>query len=327
MPKADAAGRAIPTYDQDVVEGLARVFTGWTYAPAAGQPPQHPQPAELPQQMVLWPANHDTGAKLILGGQVLPAGQTGEQDLNQTLDASSPTRTWASSWAATLIIQHLVTSNPSPGYVARVASTFDGLGTGLRGDLRATLRAVLSTPRPAATPPASSTSAGSRSRCSSCRAWSHLGRTGQGYGLASYPGNMAQEVWGPPSVFSFYSPDFRLPGTGVNAPPFQIYAESTAVRRANFVNTLVFGTIGLPSFAPAGSTSVAIDFTPWINLAGDPAALVADLDQRLMHGRMSGAMRDTIVAAVTATSPTSPTTRAKTALYLVATSPQYQVQR
>ena len=326
-PRLDAAGRPIPTYDQDVVEGLARAFTGWTYAPAAGQPPQPHNPRNYLQPMVLWPANHDSGAKLILGGQVLPAGQTGQQDLDQALDAifAHPN---LGVFVGRQLIQHLVTSSPSPGYVSRVASAFDGLATGVRGDLRATLRAVLLDPE-ARRDPAGQLDFGRLQEplLFMTGLVRHLGGTGQGYGLTSYPANMAQDVWSAPSVFSFYSPDFRLPGTGVNAPPFQIYAESTAVRRANFVNTLVFGTIGLPSFAPPGATSVAIDFTPWTNLAGDPAALVADLDQRLMHGRMSSAMRDAIVAAVTATSPTSPSTRAKTALYLVATSPQYQIQR
>ena len=326
-PRLDAAGRPIPTYDQDVVEGLARAFTGWTYAPAPGQPPQPHNPRNYLQPMVLWPANHDSGEKLILRGQVLPAGQTGQQDLDQALDAifAHPN---LGVFVGRQLIQHLVTSSPSPGYVARVAAAFDGLGTGVRGDLRATLRAVLLDPEarrdPAGQPDFGRLKEPLLFMTGLVR---HLGGAGQGYGLTSYTANMAQDVWSPPTVFGFYSPDYRLPGTGVNAPPFQIYAESTAVRRANFVNTLVFGTIGLPSYAPPGATSVAIDFTPWTSLAGDPAALVADLDQRLMHGRMSSAMRDTIVAAVSATSSTSPSTRARTALYLVATSPQYQVQR
>ncbi len=327
VAKLDAQGRPLPTYDQEAVEGLARVFTGWTYAPAAGQTPRPHNPRNYLAPMVLWPALHDTGAKTILGGQVLPAGQTGEQDLDQALDAifAHPN---VGVFVGRQLIQHLVTGQPSAGYVARVAAAFDGAATGVRGDLKATLRAVLLDPE-ARRDPAGQADFGRLKEPLLCMTGlvRHLGATGQGYGLASYPGNMAQNTWTPPSVFGFYSPGFRLPGTGLNAPAFQIYAESTAVRRANFVNTLVFGTIGLPSYAPPGATSVTVDLAPWTSLAADPAALVADLDQRLMQGRMSTAMRDTIVAAVAATPASSPTTRARTALYLVAASPQYQVQR
>lgn len=326
-PKLDTALNPVPTYDQDVVEGLARAFTGWTYAPAAGQTPQPHNPRNYLLPMVLWPANHDVGAKLILNGQVLPAGQTGQQDLDQALGAifAHPN---LGVFVGRQLIQHLVTSNPSPGYVVRVAASFDGVATGVRGDMRATLRAVLLDPEArrdhSAEPDFGRLKEPLLFMTGALR---HLGGQGQGYGLASYPSNMAQNVWSPPSVFSFYSPDFQLPGTSLDAPPFQIYAESTAVRRANFVNTLIYSTVGLPSYAPAGSTSVAIDFTPWNNLAGSPAALVDDLDQRLMHQSMSSAMRQALVAAVTATTATPTTTRAKAALYLVLASPQYQIQR
>ena len=89
----------------------------------------------------------------------------------------------------------------------------------------------------------------------------------------------------------------------------------------------MFGTVGVPIYAPPGATSVSVDWTPWINMAGNPALLVNTLNARLMAGRMPADMRDTIIQAVTSTSATSPATRAKTAAYLVATSAQYGVQR
>ena len=81
---------------------------------------------------------------------------------------------------------------------------------------------------------------------------------------------MGQSVFSPPTVFSFYSPDYQVPGTPLLGPPFQIFTESTAIRRANFINTIVFGSISLPSYAPAGSTTASVSLTPWINLAGQP---------------------------------------------------------
>jgi hypothetical protein len=118
-----------------------------------------------------------------------------------------------------------------------------------------------------------------------------------------------------------------VPGSTLFGPPLEIYTESTAVRRSNFVNTLVFGTIPVGRYAPPGATSVTLDLTPWVNLAASPTALVDTLNTRLMGGTMPADMRTTIIQAVTTTSASSTTTRARTAIYLVATSPQYNVQR
>jgi hypothetical protein len=150
---------------------------------------------------------------------------------------------------------------------------------------------------------------------------------GQGYGLQERVSQMAQSVFSPPTVFSFYSPDYQVPGTAILGPQFQIYTESTAIRRANFVNTLLFGTISLPSYAPPGSLTAYIGLQPWANIASNPTALVDDLSLRLMHQAMPLDMRARIIQAVTAVPALNPTYRAQTAIYLVATSAQYNVQR
>jgi len=323
--KLDAASHPIPTYDQPVIENMARVLTGWTYAPQPGATPQAHNPRNYLAPMVLWPANHDTAAKTILDGRVLPAGQTGVQDLKAALDALflHPN---AGPFLGRQLIQHLVTSNPSPGYVARVALAFADNGSGVRGDLKAVIRAVLLDPEARREP----TVDFGRHRepiLFMTTLLRNLGAAGDGWGLTSYASNMNQNPVSPPTVFSFFEPDYQVPGTTLFGPPLQIYTESTAIRRANFVNSLVFGTIGVPSYAPPGATSVSVDLTPWVNLAANPTALVDDLNARLLGGRMPADMRATLIQAVTNTSSTSPITRAKTAVYLVGTSAQYNVQR
>jgi uncharacterized protein (DUF1800 family) len=330
--KLSAAGSPVPTYEQDAIEGFARVFTGWTY----DRVPPNPPPTSFNftpyylAPMVLIPGRHDIDAKELLDGVVLPGGQTGAQDLAAALDQvfNHPN---VGPFIARQLIQHLVTSNPSPGYVARVAQAFDGAGpygTGARGDMRAVVKAVLldveARRDPATVPdfgrlqdPALFVTRTLRS----------LEATGQGYGLQERVSPMGQSVFSPPTVFSFYQPDYQVPGTTLLGPPFQIYTESTAIRRANFVNTVVFGTVPLPSYAPPGSTTASIDLTPWINLAGNPAALVDDLSLRLMHGAMPADMRARVIQAVTAVAAANPTYRAQTAVYLTATSAQYDVQR
>jgi uncharacterized protein (DUF1800 family) len=331
-PTGGDAGTPIPTYEQRAVEGFARVFTGWTYdtVPPSPPPTNFNYNQYYLEPMVLIPSRHDTNAKEVLDGVVLPAGRTGTQDLASGLDQVFNHGN-VGPFIGRQLIQHLVTSNPSPGYVARVAQAFDGLppyGTGARGDLRAVVKAVLLDVEARRDP----TTLPDFGRLQDpalyvIRTLRSLEGTGQGYGLQERVSQMALTVFSPITVFSFYSPDYQVPGTPLLGPPFQIFTESTAIRRANFINTIVFGSIGLPSYAPAGSTTAAVSLTPWINMAGNPAALVDDLSARLMHGAMPADMRSRIIQAVTAIAASNPTYRAQTAVYLTATSAQYQVQR
>jgi uncharacterized protein (DUF1800 family) len=324
--------RPIPTYEQKTIEGLARVFTGWTYDTAPPNPPPtnfNSIPNYL-EPMVLIPSRHDPGAKELLDGLVLPAGQTGTQDVAAALDQifNHPN---VGSFLGRQLIQHLVTSNPSPGYVARVAQAFEGLppyGAGVRGDMKATVKAVLLDVEARRNP----TTLPDFGRLQDpalfvTRTVRSLEGTGQGYGLEERVTPMGQSVFSAPTVFSFYSPDYQVPGLPLLGPAFQVYTESTAVRRANFVNFLVFTTIPPPGYAPPGSTTVSIPLSTWTALASNPAALVDDLAMRLMHGAMPADMRARMIQAVTALPAGNPLYRAQAAIYLVATSAQYNVQR
>ncbi|MFQ6004945.1 MAG: DUF1800 family protein, partial [Woeseia sp.] len=140
--RLDAQNQPIPTYTQEIIEGFAHVFTGWNYAgaPSFHQARQNDFNQTVPMQ--LYPDFHDTGAKTILNGVVLPAGQSGQQDLSDALDNvfNHPN---VGPFVSIRLIQRLVTSNPSPGYVDRVASVFNDNGSGVRGDLGAVVQAIL----------------------------------------------------------------------------------------------------------------------------------------------------------------------------------------
>ena len=328
----DKPGHPVPTYEQDVIEGFARVFTGWTYASIPPNPPPTRSNSikNYLDPMYLLAANHDTDPKEILDGVVLPGGQTGEQDLAAALDQvfNHPN---VGPFIGRQLIQHLVTSNPSPGYVARVAQAFDGAGpygVGVRGDMKAVVKAVLldveARRDPATVPDFGRFQDPALFATRTLRA---LEATGQGYGLWERVHPMGQNPFSPPSVFSFFAPDFQVPGTTLLGPPLQIFTESTAIRRANLINTIAYNTVPLPLYAPPGSTTISVDLTPWVSLAGDPAALVDDLSLRLMHGAMPADMRARIIQALSAIPATSPTTRAQAAIYLITTSAQYSVQR
>ena len=146
--------------------------------------------------------------------------------------------------------------------------------------------------------------------------------------VASYAANMGQDLFRAPSVFNFYPPGYRVPGTnGLLGPEFRLHDSATALARLNFVNTVVFGSIAAnQTDRPLGTR---LDLAPLTTLS--PDALVDELDGLLLGRSMPAAMRDTILAALqavpAANTPANTLLRARTAAYLVATSALFQVQR
>src|SRR5262249_54662722 len=230
-----------------------------------------------------------------------------------------------------LLIQHLVTSNPTPAYVARIASVFNG-GGAARGDLRAVVKAILLDPE-------------ARGDVKTDANYGRLRHPAQfianilrAFGAGSADGTtdsdgylnpqsvpMGMDVFRPPSVFSYFSPGTVVPGTnGVRGPEIGLLSTSTTLPRANFVTTMAFSRIAVSANAANGTS---IDLSGLQALAGDPAQLVDALDTLLMHGTMSNDMRQSIVGAVSAVPAGNTLKRARTAVYLVATSSQYQVER
>jgi uncharacterized protein (DUF1800 family) len=324
--KLDGQGLPVPTYDQSVVTAFARVFTGWTGAP----PPSNGVPNYL-DPMVLVPDDHDTGGKTLLDGAKLPAGQTGAKDLNDALDNifHHPN---VGPFVSRHLIRSLVTSNPSPGYVARVSAVFDDDGIGVRGDLKAVVRAILLDPE-------------ARGDVKDDPDYGHLkepvlfvtnilrafnahaaadSSQSDGY-LDPFTWDMSQDVFRPDSVFSYYPADYVVPGTSLAGPEFGILNATTALARANFIQYLTFWQIDPSDNGPKGT---ALDLTRLEQLAAaNPDALLSELDRLLLHGTMSPEMRASIRGAVDAISVRQPQLAAPQALYLVATSSQYQVER
>jgi hypothetical protein len=323
-PQRDASGVPIPTYDQTAVTELARVFTGWSI------PHTSPETLDFVSPMLFTPADHDTGRKTIVGGVVIPEGQTGEEDLNQAIDAlfRHPN---VGPYLATHFIHNFVTSNPSPAYVKRVADVFNDNGVGVRGDLKAVVEAVLLDTE-------------ARGDTKTAPDYGHLKQsvlfltnllrafeaksadlTGPSDGvLDSLTALLDQDIFVPPSVFSYYPASFLVPGTQLLGPEFGIFSATTSLRKANLVHTLVFGNIPAGPDSPNGT---ALDFSPWLMLAGNPPDLLFRLNQLMMHGAMPMAMETSMVDAVSAVSATNPLRRVQHAVYLIATSSQYQVGR
>ncbi len=328
--KLDASGKAIPTYDQETVEGFANVFTGWTFPTKPGATPVTRNPQYYLEPMIPVASNHSTNAKELLDGLVIPAtaasASNPNADLRIALDNifNHPN---VAPFTANHLIQKLVTSNPTPAYVARVASAFNDNGAGVRGDMKSVITAILFDPE-------------ARGEIKNAPDYGKLreptlfvtgilrlfNATSDGIGLVDQTGGMGQRVFQSPSVFNFFSPFYKIPGTDLTAPEFGIHNTNTTLYRANFIHTMTYDRIR-PSTVDAGATGTIINFAPWESLAANPVNLVNELDRTMLHSSMTPAMRDLITRTVADMTTTTASARAKTAIYLVAASPHYAIQR
>jgi uncharacterized protein (DUF1800 family) len=324
----DSSGNPIPTYDQNTVQSFARAFTGWTYPTQPGNTPQIHNPQYWLGPMVAFDSNHDTQPKTLLSGTTLSTGQTSLQDLNGALDNifNHPN---IAPFVSKQLIQHLVTSNPSPAYVKRVADVFasgnfQSFGSGQRGDMQAVIAAILLDPEARRGDSASTANPGDGHLREPILFIANLlrafGATSDGAFPVSNASNMSQQPLFAPSVFNFFPPDFQIPGTSMLGPEFDLQTTAVTLVRINFVNSFVFGPIG------AGTT---VDFTPWANIATDPNQLVDGLNALLLHGTLSTSARSSVITAVNAvpSGSTQNMLRAKTAIYLIASSSQYQIEQ
>ena len=322
----DASGKPLPTYQLAEIKGFSRVFTGWTYPTVAGAAARNNNPRNYLGPMLAVDANHEFGTKVLMNGVVAAANMTMAQDLafaHQNIFNHAN----VGPFIGKQLIQKLVTSDPTPGYVGRVTAVFNNNGLGQRGDLRAVVRAILLDPE----------ARGARKidpaygklveplifLTSFARA---LNGQSDGVYFRNASSGLAQFVFYAPSVFNYYPFDYVVPGTQLLGPEFGIQTATTTVNRANIASALVFTTIG-PDATVYGSTGTQLDLSAYQALALDAAALADRLDRNLMAGRMSAAMRGAVISAVNAVSPTDALGRARAGIWLVLTSPQYQVQR
>ena len=314
--KLDAQGRSIPTYDQTTIREVARALTGWTYPTRPGATTGQSNWEYFIGLLEPRPQYHDSGIKTLLNGTQIPAAQTVTQDLDAVLDNlfQHPN---LPPFIATRLIRSLVTSNPSPGYIQRVADVFANNGQGTRGDLWAVLNAILTDTEATGEP----TLQQGRLKDPIL----HIMQLGRALGAPiTDPGmfmyifrGLGEQLLSPSTVFSFYSPLNKLPQhPGLFGPEFQIYSPALAIQRANFIYQILSGQIG---------SAFTINLNQFITLAGNPVALVEQVNQSLMFGRMSNELQQIILTVTQATPDTH--NRVLGALYLAAISSEYSTQR
>jgi uncharacterized protein (DUF1800 family) len=309
----DANKNPIPTYNQAVVTNLAKVLTGWTYPTEPGATAKTNNPAYYFGQMFAVQSEHDTTAKTIFDNIAIPAGQTAEQDLDAVLNAMMQQPTMA-PFVSKQLIQHLVTSNPSPAYVQRVSQVF----TNTKGDMKAVITDILTD---------TEARAGDSADAPANPSFGHLrepilfltslvrglnGTTAAANTLNGRANELGEDLFNAPSVFSYFSPQYRT--EGLPGPEFQIYSTQTAADRADIVNTALYGTL---------DKNVMLSLTPFIQQAGNLNLLINYIGSVFLHGAMSLNLQATVASAANAQS--TATAKAQAALYAVLTSGEYQV--
>jgi uncharacterized protein (DUF1800 family) len=359
----DAQGNPIPSYTQTQVNEFTRVFTGWNLVPgtinvgtANWRDPMVPRGG----------TNHDFGSKTLLNGLTTTACSStsgapniacAQSDLTIALD-NIFNHSNVGPFISKQLIQHLVTSNPSGAYVQRVATVFNNDCAGLypiagctsvRGNLKAVVQAILLDPEARGDVKTDPNYGKLREpaqyingflRTFNVKSFDKTSTSDgvlAGRSTVDFTGTLDQSIFRPNTVFSYYQPGYEVPGTKILGPAFGILSTSTTLRRANDINTLVYTGVGTNATPNASSPDrprgTSIDIANLEPLAANPGdfQLTNALNTLLFHGTMSTQMRDAIVTAMNAINDATLTTRhqkrARVAVYLAATSSQYDIQR
>lgn len=313
----DSLGRPIPTYSQASVRGLASVFTGWTFA---GRSEFYDSTQDYLHPMISFADHHQPEAKRILGGVLVPANKTPAQDLKLALDTifNHPN---VGPFICRQLIQRLVTSNPSPGYLYRVVSVFNNNGQGVRGDLKAVIRGILMDYDARGVEKTGMSSGRQREpvlRLTNLLRAFHATSADNIFSVYLSE-EFGQTPLQSPTVFNFFSPDYAVPGAiaanGLKSPEFQITTETTVIEQANKLYSAIYN----PDYP--------LDLTMEINLASSPAALIDHLNAKMMNGTMTSAMRAVLIDTIGQISASNPEARATSAIYLIVNSPEYVVDK
>jgi uncharacterized protein (DUF1800 family) len=317
-------GNPVPTYSQDDVSQAARVWTGYTYANADNSTPNR-----IPLGLMVAAANHETGATSFLGISI-PAGSDGATARKLALDGlfNHPN---TPPFVSKQMIQHLVTSNPSPAYVARVAAVFADNGKGTRGDMQAVIRAILTDAEARDDSQAGSTTFGKLREpvvrlaqwakafnvTSPTQLWPFGNVSSTATRIGESPGHA-------PSVFNWFRPGYAVQGAianaGLVAPEFQITNEPQVIAYVNYMQSVIVN----------GAGEAKPDYSSLTTLATDSAALLAELNLVLAANQVSAA---TLASMKTALDTISTATNAGllnriyAAIVLVMASPEYLVLR
>ncbi len=327
----DSNGQPINTYDQDVIKGFAHVFTGWNFA---DNPSWYELNFNFFSPMKAFDDFHDTGEKQLLDGLIIEAGGTAQSDLDAALDNifNHPN---VAPFISYRLIQRLVTSNPTPDYIERVASVFNDNGQGIRGDLKAVVTAILMDHEALSESNLRDDTFGKLKEpllrfSQMWRAFDASADSGKyWFGFSDYL--TGQAPLSAPSVFNFYSPNHSPSGgigdAGLVAPEFQILNETFITLTLNWIaGSTYVGYKGLTG-NDYNEDRILIDISTELALAADPTALVDHLNLLLLSGQMEDNFKSELLASIEAIPASEDLLRVLNTLFLILSSPQFSIQR
>ena len=279
--------------------------------------------------MVMFDDFHEPGEKHLLNGVVVPDGQTGTADVRSAIDNlfNHPN---VGPFLGRQLIQRLVTSNPSSGYIDRVAQAFNDNGTGVRGDMKAVIRAILLDAE-AKTPSTTATAGKLREplvrNVALLRQLNPTSADGLFFNGGYFTETLTQQhVLSATSVFNFFLPDHiptgPLADAGLFAPEMQITNSTTIVGVTNLIDIAVNGEVATDVSSPF--SRLELDLTEFEGLASNPDDLIERLDVLFTFGEMEDATKVVIRNIISGLDDME--LRAKTAIYITLISPDYAVR-
>jgi len=312
---------------------MARVFTGWDFSnrnnpfDSAGN-----YAPDFQGAMTAYEDKHDIESKTVLGGTVLPAGQSAQQDLDDMLDVvfNHPN---VGPFVSKQLIQKLVTSNPSNAYVERVASVFNNNGNGVRGDMQSVVKAILMDDEAISRTTSDDKEFGKLKEplvtmAGLWRTFNAQAANGQ-FRLVWFREFLGQAPLESPSVFNFFSPFYAPQGDfqtrGLVAPEFQIHSEANMTKMTNFIQFLVISQNN-KSNTTAEPDEVLINLDQETDIATNVDALIDHYDMLLFAGEMSPELRATVKTYGETINANEPARRAWEVLGVLVVSPEFMIQ-
>lgn len=333
--QTDGSGNPIPTYTELQVEAFARAYTGWTFANTDGSAPSSFNfTHNWLNFMVPVESEHDGTSKTLLNGTTLSAGQSAEQDLKGALDNifAHPN---IGPFVCRQLIQHLVSGDPSPAYVARVSAVFADNGSGVRGDMKAVLTAIIMDPEARA----GDTQTGDQADMSPAVDGGHLREPllwtmnllrglnaaqtpATSYSYVNFMSSTLTSVGEAPinqsSVFNYFPPSYIIPQTTLNAPEFSLENTGSVIPRMSLADKIIHNEDSAPVIDLSATSVIG-------QQASNPAQLVDYLGMLFMHSQMPSDMRTALIETIAAIPATDLQGRAEVAVFLVVSSSQYKI--
>ncbi|MCE2659282.1 MAG: DUF1800 family protein [Rubrivivax sp.] len=345
----DAQGQPIETYNNADVMALAKVFTGFSWAFPNNQLTEQKFRWGWPEYsasgdtridilpMKAYPGQHSTAAKTLFAGKrwavSMPAGGSAQDDLKAALDAlfRHPN---VGPFIGRQLIQKLVTSNPSPAYVARVSAVFNNNGQGVRGDLGAVVRAILLDTEARGMPTANFGKLREPVlRITQWRRAFNATSIDGSYNISWHIAPAGQRPFEAPSVFGDFRPGYIPPNSsfaarGATAPEFQIVNENTVAGWVNLAESMGSGGLGWSN----NQREINADYSALTKRlkAGQVAGMLDDLDHWLFGSTMSAELRQIIIDAISGVQgndDASQLNRARMAVFVAMASPEFLIQR